>query len=342
MILKHFFVLFVPFIFVNINFALAQGLDAMGEVSLAPIPENAQGQQIDTEKGYFVEEVNDGLYWLTEGTYTTMFLTTGEGVIVVDAPPSIGENILKAIAEVTNEPITHVIYSHSHADHIGAAGIYPEDATIIAHKETAVQLEAAHNPERSFPYGVFSGGGDVPLPEVTFTNRYILQVADQTLILEYRGVNHEPGNIFIYAPNQKTLMLVDVIFPGWVPFAELAIAEDIIGYYDAHDQVLEYDFDTFIGGHMNRTGTREDVETQLAYIQDIQQNAIKALQEVDFMAVAGEVNSDRPWPLFRAYLDTVAQNCADATIPNWIDTLGDVEVWAHSHCWVVALSIQIN
>ena len=48
-----------------------------------------------------------------------------EGVIVVDAPPSIGENILAAIAEVTDEPITHVIYSHSHADHIGAAGIYP-------------------------------------------------------------------------------------------------------------------------------------------------------------------------------------------------------------------------
>ena len=90
-----------------------------------PLPGTAAGVPIDPAKGYFVEEINDGVYWVTEGTYQVMFVTTGEGVIVADAPPSIGANILNAIAEVTDEPITHVIYSHSHADHISAAGIYP-------------------------------------------------------------------------------------------------------------------------------------------------------------------------------------------------------------------------
>jgi len=98
---------------------------------LAPIPKTAFGPAIP-EKGYLVEEIDDGLYWVTEGVYQVMFLTTGEGVIVVDAPPTIGENILKAIEEVTDEPITHVIYSHSHADHIAAASMYPEDAKYIS------------------------------------------------------------------------------------------------------------------------------------------------------------------------------------------------------------------
>jgi glyoxylase-like metal-dependent hydrolase (beta-lactamase superfamily II) len=89
----------------------------------APVPDAAKGVQIAPDKGYYVKEIADGLYWLTEGAYTTMFLTTGEGVIVVDAPPTIGDKLLKAIAEVTDEPITHVIYSHSHADHIAAAGL---------------------------------------------------------------------------------------------------------------------------------------------------------------------------------------------------------------------------
>jgi hypothetical protein len=57
---------------------------AMSDV--APVPPTAYGPPIDPEKGYFVEEISDGLYWLTEGVYTLMFLTTGEGVIVVDAP----------------------------------------------------------------------------------------------------------------------------------------------------------------------------------------------------------------------------------------------------------------
>lgn len=80
----------------------------------APLPETALGPQIDYSKGYLVEEIKDGVYWVTDGAYNTMFLTTGQGVIAVDAPPSIGQNYLNAISEVTEEPITHVIYSHTH------------------------------------------------------------------------------------------------------------------------------------------------------------------------------------------------------------------------------------
>ena len=106
----------------------------------APVPEAAYDATVDLSNGYYVAEISNGLYWITDGTYQMMFLVTGEGVIVVDAPPSIGENILNAIASVTSEPITHVIYSHTHIDHIGAAGLYPENATIIAHKDTADHL----------------------------------------------------------------------------------------------------------------------------------------------------------------------------------------------------------
>jgi len=60
--------------------------------SAAPLPDAARGPAIDFTKGYLVEEIKDGLYWVTEGAYNTIFLTTGEGVIVVDAPPTIGEN----------------------------------------------------------------------------------------------------------------------------------------------------------------------------------------------------------------------------------------------------------
>ena len=60
-----------------------------------------------------------------DGLYQAMFLTTGEGVIVVDAPPNLGQKLLDAIADTTDEPITHVVYSHGHADHIGSAGLFP-------------------------------------------------------------------------------------------------------------------------------------------------------------------------------------------------------------------------
>ena len=52
--------------------------------------------------GYLVKEITDRVYWLTDGLYQMIFVTTAEGVVAVDAPPTIGKNILRAIATVTS------------------------------------------------------------------------------------------------------------------------------------------------------------------------------------------------------------------------------------------------
>ncbi len=297
--------------------------------SSAALPETAKGPQIDFSKGYLVEEIKDGLYWVTDGAYNTIFLTTGEGVIVVDAPPSIGENYLNAIAEVTEEPITHVIYSHTHIDHIGAASIFPDDAIIISQKNVALELEQRNDPNR-------------PIPEVTFDDEYLLEVGNQSLELKYDGPMHVPGNIFIYAPQQKVLMVVDVIFPGWTPFKDLAMAQDVPAFLAAHDKILEYDFDTYVGGHLTRLGTLEDVKIQQEYFQDIEENAAIANQEVDFMAIAQKVGFENPWLIFQIYADTITQQCTDATVYDWIDKLGGVDLFTYDHCWKISESQRID
>ncbi len=295
----------------------------------APLPETSMGPQIDYSKGYLVEEIKDGLYWVTDGAYQAMFLTTGQGVIVVDAPPSIGENYLKAIAEVTDEPITHVIYSHTHNDHVGDMSMFPDDAVYIAHQEAADTLEKRNDPNR-------------PIPTITFEDKYTLEVGNQKLELAYYGPMHEPGNIFIYAPNQKVLMLVDVIFPGWTPFKDLAMAQDVPEFLAAHDKVLEYDFDTYIGGHLTRLGTPEDVQIQKEYFQDIQTSAAKANQEISFMTIGQEVGFENLWLVFQIYADTITQQCTDEIVPKWIDKLGGVDLFTYDHCWKISEGQRID
>ncbi len=295
----------------------------------APLPETAKGPQIDYSKGYLVEEIRDGLYWVTDGAYNTMFLTTGQGVIVVDAPPSIGENYLNAIAEVTDESITHVIYSHTHNDHIGSASIFPDDAVYIAHQDAADTLVQRNDPNR-------------PIPTVTFEDKYTLEVGNQKLELEYNGPMHEPGNIFIYAPQQKVLMAVDLVFPGWTPFKDLAMAHDVPAFLAAPDKILEYDFDTYIGGHLTRLGTVEDVEIQKEYFQDIQNSAAKANQEVSFMAIGQEVGFSNPWLVFQIYADQITQQCTDEVVPKWTDKLGAVDLFTYDHCWKISESQRID
>jgi len=326
--------------------AIILGLAGLFSASMAfaaaPLPESSKGVPIPQDKGYVVEEIKDGLYWVTEGAYTAMFLTTGKGVIVVDAPPSFGDKMLKAISEVTKEPITHVVYSHAHADHIGGASMYPKTAKYIAHVETKKRLQRMNDTSRPFPYGMFVGGKPVPFPTITFEDSYTLKVGNQELRLEYKGDDHEPGNIYVYAPKQKVLMKIDIVFPGWTPFKGLAVAENTVGYLKSHDVILSYDFDKLVSGHWGRLATRKDVEIQKQYMQDIQTSAGKALQTVDFYAIAEKVGYANTALLFETYLAAVTQECAKLTEPKWIKKLGGVDVWTKDHCYKVIMAHRLD
>ena len=274
---------------------------------------------IDPEKGYFVVEIADGLYWLNDFAYQVMFLTTGEGVIVVDVPPSMGENILNAIAEVTNEPVTHVIYSHIHKDHIGAANIFPDTVTIIAHKDTATHLAMKNDPGR-------------PVPTITFDDTYTLSVGDQILELSYVGAFHSKGDILIYAPQQKVLMAVDIFHPSHAPFKNFAITTDINNYILVHDKMLEYDFDAIISGHQQILGTSDDVKTNKEFTLDVLNNTIQGFQTWDFMEVAQQYGSEGMLTIFSKYIDLVTSTCVDLTLEKWEDRLSDVSIFVEGNC----------
>ena len=83
-------------------------------------------------------------------------------------------------------------------------------------------------------------------------------------------------------------------FPGWVPFRSLAVAENVPGFIQAHEDVLSFDFDTFVGGHLTRLGTRDDVETAHEYVLDVQDNMLGAMQTVDTGAIFGALGT-RDW-----------------------------------------------
>ena len=61
----------------------------------APIPRSALGPALNDQR-YYVGRVERNLYWVTDGVYNSAFLTTRDGVVVFDAPPSIGGNLRRA------------------------------------------------------------------------------------------------------------------------------------------------------------------------------------------------------------------------------------------------------
>lgn len=311
------------------GFFLSQGwLHAQARTSQREI---GGGPAVPPSKRYVVQEIRNSLYWVSDGAYNTMFLVTSDGVIAVDAPPALGSNYLKAIAEVTPQPVKYLVYSHEHTDHIGAAYLFPHDVKIVAQKETAELLAQRKDPRR-------------PLPTITFADSYELRLGDQTLTLNYPGINHERGNIFIYAPKQKTLMLVDVVYPGYMPYKNLGITEDVPGYIEVHRKALAYDFSTFVGGHVTRSGDRRDVERSLEFVSDLQKTAAEALTSLtlpDFAKTNASRAKDK-WDLHNEYEKAVADRCYNELLPRWQGRLADSQTYLRDNCWSMLESITVT
>jgi glyoxylase-like metal-dependent hydrolase (beta-lactamase superfamily II) len=293
----------------------------------APVPPPAKGPAIP-KSGYLVEEIAERTYWLTDGLYQMIFLVTAEGVVAVDAPPTIGNNILRAIAGVTKAQVTHAIYSHHHADHTGAMVLYA-GARRYAQRDVAGLLRQVRDPNR-------------PLPDVTFNDRLTITAGGDRIELAYHGPNHSPGNIFTYLPAQRVLMLVDVVFPGWVPFAYLAESQNIPGWLEAPAQALGYPFHTFIGGHLTRLGTRDDITIQQQYVADLKAAAANAIDTFNIDTVYASVDDTNPWAVFRGYLDGVAAQAAGTVVPRWIDKLGGADVYTQANAWQLVESLRID
>jgi len=293
------------------------------------VPASAKGAPIDSEKGYRLQDLGGGLYMVTDNAYQSMFLVYETGVVVIDAPPSYAMHIGQAIHEVTKNPITHLIYSHSHIDHIGGTRELGGNPIIIAHEETKRLLARMNDPAR-------------PLPTVTFTDNYTLRVGGQILELSYHGNAHEPGNIFIYAPAQRTLMVVDVIFPGWMPWRRFAVAQDIEGYFAQVEEIRRLDFDTFVGGHVARTGTKADVDMQLEFMKDLKATVADALKTTKPGEEMDPGDRANPWAAFDSYIDRVVIKSVNALTPRWSGRLAAFDVYIWDQCYSMEQCLRID
>ncbi|PPS90821.1 MBL fold metallo-hydrolase [Streptomyces sp. MH60] len=297
---------------------------------IPPVPRNAIGPRVPA-RGYLVEEITGGVHWVTDGGYQCAFVVHDHGVVAVDAPPSLGGLVTRAIRDVTDKPITHVVYTHYHGDHIGSVNQFPDDAVRVAQQETHSMLCEHSDPLRR-------------LPDVTFKDSYRLEVGGQVIDLHYKGSNHAPGNSFVHLPRQRILMLVDVIYPGWVPFTNIAQSKNIPGFMAHHDHALSFDFDTMITGHLTRLGTREDIEIQREYMHDVRDAARHALEITPLKRELARdtVGLDHIYVYFKTMYEAAAAEASKPLLEKWSGRLAGVETLGVNHTLTMYHSLRLD
>jgi len=206
------------------------------------------------------------------------------------------------------------------------------DVHIVAHRDTKWELEISKLADTPL---------DIPLPAQTFSTKLCVGPFE----LKDANAAHSPGNTYIYAASEKILMIVDIIFPGWCPYYNWGMMQNMGRFLEAHDEVLEYDFDVLIGGHLTRPGTRKDAELQQDYFDDLRDAVEEAEKEVDMNAVLEEAGADglvNPWLLFDIKLEHVGQLCYNYMLDRYAGKLGGVDILTQAHCYTMAEFLSIG
>ena len=307
-------------------------IDTTNLPDYAPVPASAVGPALN-EDGYYVGQVERNLYWVTDGTYNSAFLTTSDGVVLLDVPPTIGQNIQRAVDEVAaangvSNKVNYIIYSHHHADHNGASSLWDKNVTRIGHEETRRLLLRNDDPAR-------------PPNEETFQDHRSLEIGGERIDLAWHGSNHSPDNIVIHLPDHDTLMLVDIVNPGWAPLYLSNLTEDIPGYIEAPAKALAYSWTHFIGGHCGRLGTRDDIALHQQYMADLSESARTAIDTVDPTPYFVKY-PDNSWAAVRGYLDACAAATAAPVVKKYTGLLAGVDVYTDSTAFWVMQSVRLD
>jgi len=202
-----------------------------------------------------IEDLGDGLYRFIDDRHRSVFLITPQGAIVTDplnkkAAIWLNEQIKSRF----NVPVKYVIYSHNHSDHIYGAEVFKSpQTTFVAHKLSAQDIKNTQM--------------KTVTPDLTFDDELVLTLGDSNVKLNYHGPNDGRGSISMLFEKQKTLFVVDWILIGRMPWKKLW-SYDIQGMINSTKTVLNYDFDTFVGGHAD-IGNKADVKRYLSYIEQL-------------------------------------------------------------------------
>ncbi len=185
--------------------AVAQESEPSIEELLKPAPNPAWNVIIRT--GQKTTKIDEGLYVYRYKGTRSIFIVTDEGVIATD-PVSLehAEHYRAAIAEVTDQPVKYVVYSHEHWDHIVGGQIFKDEgATFISHENCVKHFI-------EFPHP------DVVMPDITFPDDYVLEFGGRSLELLYFGPNHGKCMVVMRPDPGDYIFTVDLVTAGSVPF----------------------------------------------------------------------------------------------------------------------------
>jgi len=264
---------------------------ALSALSLVVAAQQGGGQQARVVEA---EKLKDNLWVLKGGGGNTAVFVTANGVVVVDAKnPGWGKPILDKIKELTNKPVTTLINTHTHGDHVSGNVEFPATVDIIVQENTKTNMQKmipnSTAQDQTIPaQTIFQQNGGKGLPKRTFKDKMTLLKGPDEVDLFYFGRGHTNGDAWVLFPALRVVHAADIFSGKNVPLLDAnnggsaaVIADSLEKGYNA----LNKGADTIITGHstqMTMADLKEYIAFNREFLNDVKaaKNAGKSADEV--------------------------------------------------------------
>jgi cyclase len=209
-----------------------------------------------------VDKVKDNLYVLKGGGGNTAVFLTANGVTVVDAKnPGWGQPILDKIKTITDKPVTMLINTHTHGDHVSGNVEFPATVDVVVQENTKANMEKMD---------IFKQNNNRGMAKRTFKDKMTLGKGADQIDLYYYGPGHTNGDAIVVFPALRTAHIGDLFASKGLPLVDGANGGSVLHYPDtlmkAHSGIKNVD--TLINGHSNTTTTWADLQEFAEFNRD--------------------------------------------------------------------------
>jgi cyclase len=210
-----------------------------------------------------VEKVKDNLFVLRGGGGNTAVFVMANGVAVVDAKnPGWGQPILAKIKELTPKPVTLLINTHTHGDHVSGNVEFPATVDVVVQENTKTNME-------KMP--IFKEHNNAGMAKRTFKDRMTIGQGADRIDLYYFGPGHTNGDAWVVFPAHRIVHSGDIFAGKGVPLVDTANGGSMRQYADtltkAHNGIK--DVDAIINGHMPAQTTWADLKEFADFNRDL-------------------------------------------------------------------------
>ncbi len=215
------------------------------------------------------------------------FVITPAGVVVIDAlgSPALARELIAEIGRITSRPITHLVVTHYHADHIyGLQEFKKIGVRVIAHRagqeylnsETAAsRLEISRKDLAPW----IDGATQLTSADEWIDSAVDLLIGGVRFVLQPAGPAHTREDLVVFLPSERVLFAGDIVFRGRVPYVGQA---DSGLWIEALSRLIDMDPLVIVPGHGSVSNSaRQDLELTRDYLGYLRQVMGKAARDMD-------------------------------------------------------------